>query len=156
MEEPDGTGNGGRVTLRDLHSGIYQLRTEVIANLSEERSARHELANRIMALELFKAGMEETLRGEVRRAEDVHTDLEESQKLLMGRVDKLTENIDKFVDESRENRLLVRVEIDKLESKIQGINRKLAIAIGVVVTAANLLAPIILKIVFAALGVPST
>lgn len=151
----EGSGVNGRVTLRDLHSTIAQLRSEILASLLEERRSRHTLDERIMRLELFRAGIEENMKAEIRRGDDAHEDLEIALKILTEQVTKNAETQQAFMKESSEDRRNLRSEMGDLKDSITSINKKLLLGLSIVVGAANLLAPILLSIVLAALGIPA-
>lgn len=150
----EGSGSNGRVTLRDLHSTISQLRSEILANLAEERRSKHLLDERIIRLEIFRAGIEENMKSEIRRGDDAHEDLESALKTLTEQVSKNVESQQAFMKESSEDRRNLRLEMGDLKDSIASINKKLLFGLGVIVAAANLLAPIVLKIVLNILGIP--
>lgn len=155
LDDLEGSGKDGRVTLRDLHSTISQLRNEIMSNLQEERRSRHDLGTRVMGLELFRAGVEESMKAETRRSEEAHEDLENALTKLTEQVTKNAETQLAFMKESSEDRGRIRNEIIDLKESISAINKKLLVALSIIVAAANLLAPIILKIILTALGVPA-
>jgi hypothetical protein len=158
----EGTGANGRVTLRDLHSTFAQLRSEILANLLEERKSRHDLDGRVMGLEVFRAGIEEYMKAEIRRGDDAHEDLEEKDEKLEEALKTLTTQVTKnaetqlaFMQESKEDRMKIKNEMIDLKESISSINKKLLLGLSIIVAVANLLAPIILSIILNMLGIPA-
>lgn len=146
--------SGNRVTLKDVHDAIHQLRVEVLENLKEERASRRDLSTRISNLELFKAGVEEMLRGEIKRSEEQHDSLE---RAILATDATLKE----FIQATKEEQKQVRAEqteireeqrqissnLFQLDYQVKNLVKTFSIIGGGFIVFVNLIAPIVIDVV---------